>query len=92
VNSNKKKDALVLIIPNNIWNEIKNIIPSKISNVGRPQNDPHLVLRGRLIRVQSSLHECKIALQGIKVSYVLNQDRSLTAFHTYGTFYICMNI
>jgi hypothetical protein len=46
VNFKQKKDALMLIIPNNIWNEIKNVIPSKTSTVGRPQNDPLLVLSG----------------------------------------------
>lgn len=36
----------MLIISNNVWNEIKNIIPTKETTVGRPQNDPRLVLSG----------------------------------------------
>jgi putative transposase len=36
----------VLIISDNVWNEIKNIIPTKESAVGRPQNDPRIVLSG----------------------------------------------
>jgi hypothetical protein len=34
------------MISNNVWNEIKNIIPTKSSSVGRPQNDPQIVLSG----------------------------------------------
>jgi len=42
--NSKKGDALVLIISENLWNEIKNVIPEKKSKVGRPQKDPRLVL------------------------------------------------
>ena len=36
----------MLIISENVWNEIKNIIPEKKSKVGRPQKDPKTVLSG----------------------------------------------
>lgn len=36
----------MLRISDNIWNEIKTVIPSKKSKVGRPQNDPQVVLSG----------------------------------------------
>lgn len=36
----------MLMISENFWNEIKQIIPRKISRVGRPQNDPKVVLSG----------------------------------------------
>lgn len=34
----------MLIISENLWNEIKNIIPQKKSKVGRPSKDPRIVL------------------------------------------------
>ena len=36
----------MLMISDNVWNEIKNIIPVKKSKVGRPQKDPKTVLSG----------------------------------------------
>ncbi len=36
----------MLMISENVWNEIKNIIPVKKSKVGRPQKDPKTVLSG----------------------------------------------
>jgi hypothetical protein len=44
--NNKKGDALMLIIPENMWNEIKSIIPEKKSKFGRPLSDARLVLSG----------------------------------------------
>jgi putative transposase len=43
---NQKKEKRVFIISDNIWNEIKEIIPTKKTKVGRPQKDPKLVLSG----------------------------------------------
>lgn len=40
----KEGDALMLIISDSIWNEIKNLIPEKKSKVGRPQNDQKTTL------------------------------------------------
>ena len=34
----------MLIISENLWNEIKNVIPEKKSKIGRPQKDPRIVL------------------------------------------------
>jgi hypothetical protein len=45
VNS-KKGDALMLMISDTIWNEIKSMIPEKKSKIGRPQRDPRMVLSG----------------------------------------------
>ncbi len=36
----------MLIISDNLWNEIKIIIPEKNSEIGRPQHDPRMVLSG----------------------------------------------
>ena len=36
----------MLIISENLWNEIKHIIPEKKSKVGRPPKDPRMVLSG----------------------------------------------
>ena len=38
----------MLIISDIIWNEIKTVIPRKESLIGRPQNDPRVVLSGIL--------------------------------------------
>lgn len=40
----KKGNAPMLMISDNVWNEIKNIIPNKKSKVGRPLKDPKVVL------------------------------------------------
>jgi hypothetical protein len=29
-----------------VWNEIKTVIPQKAAGIGRPQNDPRIVLSG----------------------------------------------
>src|ERR1700722_15518836 len=36
----------MLMIPDNVWNEIKTVIPEKKSKVGRPANEPKVVLSG----------------------------------------------
>lgn len=36
----------MLMIPENMWNEIKDVIPVKRSKVGRPQSNPRTVLSG----------------------------------------------
>lgn len=36
----------MLMIPDAVWNEIKTVIPQKTVAVGRPQNDPQIVLSG----------------------------------------------
>ena len=36
----------MLMISDNVWNEIKNVIPEKKSKNGRPQSDPKVVLSG----------------------------------------------
>lgn len=36
----------MLKIPDNVWNEIKKVIPDKKSKIGRPQKDPRVVLSG----------------------------------------------
>lgn len=36
----------MFIISDNVWNEIKNVIPIKKNKVGRPQKDPRMVLSG----------------------------------------------
>ncbi len=43
----------MLIISNNLWNEIKNIIPEKKSKVGRPPKDPRIVLSGVLYVIKT---------------------------------------
>ena len=43
-----KGDALMLMISNNVWNEIKTIIPKKQSMIGRPISDPKVTLSGIL--------------------------------------------
>jgi putative transposase len=42
----KKGEALMLILSDKLWNEIKNVIPVKKSKIGRPQKDPKLTLSG----------------------------------------------
>ncbi len=36
----------MFMIPNNVWNEIKTIIPEKKSKVGRPLSEPKTVISG----------------------------------------------
>lgn len=36
----------MLIISDNLWSEIKKIIPGRKSKVGRPQKDPRIILSG----------------------------------------------
>lgn len=38
----------MFIISDIVWNEIKTVIPEKKSNIGKPQNDPKIVLSGIL--------------------------------------------
>jgi putative transposase len=34
----------MLILSENVWNEIKNVIPARKSNIGRPAKDPRIIL------------------------------------------------
>lgn len=36
----------MLIISDKVWNEIKKVIPVKETKIGRPENDPRIVLSG----------------------------------------------